>query len=359
MRAPALFCTLLLVASLVFADPEAAVTPHPHAGDSSPPKAVSVEEQEEKESNAAMVEARTSQNEVDRVTEEMMRKLTELEIEYHKQKMPLFQKRNEILKKVKGFWQRVVENHPGHGAWLRGTDKEILRYLVDVDVTEMEVNKESHDGSSFADLHLLHNFRISFTFSPNEFFSNMVLWRDVRGHAHDDHLVVSGITWFEGRAPSDVSFFNFFEMPNVRNHAPRLESHIVAEIGHVFRYELWPNPFTYHDLSRYHELLHQTQEGAALYFAQEQPYDAVEDHEVHREHVEADPILPAEEYVPEEEQQQQQEVDVTAPATEAAAEPTAAAVVNEPAAEVVPQSNTNNNVATEEPTKQATGTADL
>jgi hypothetical protein len=232
---------------------------------------------------AAVLEARQAQDSIDRVTEEMMRKLTELEVEYHKKKQPLFVQRNIVLKKVDHFWARVIENHPSHEAWFRGSDKEALQYLTDVQITDLPNDQD--------DAHLLHHYRLELHFAPNAFFSNAVLWRDVRGHAHDDGLSeVSGVTWFEGRTPAEVSFFNFFEKSNVRSSAPRLEDHFISEVGHIFRYEFWPNPFTYHDLPQYQELMQQHREGD--YYAQEngESYSELDDHTVDREPVEADEV---------------------------------------------------------------------
>lgn len=235
------------------------------------------------------IEARHAQDDIDRVTEDMMRKLTELEVEYHKKKQPLFDKRNEVLLKIKNFWTRVIENHPSHESWFRGSDKEALASLTDVRVRDIE-------GES--DAHLLHHYRLELHFGPNAFFSNAVLWREVRGHAHEDgQSQVSGVTWFEGRTPTDVSFFNFFEQANVRFSAPRLEPHYISEIGHIFRYEFWPNPFTYHDLPQYQELMQQHRSGE--YYAQENgdPLNP-EEHEVHREAAEPEPIEYASEAIP-------------------------------------------------------------
>ncbi|CUE66724.1 membrane-associated protein, putative [Bodo saltans] len=209
----------------------------------------------------AVMDARRSQDVIDKTTEEMMRKLTELEIEFHKKKQPLFEQRNEILKTVKGFWARVVENHPSHESWFRGSDKAALAHLTDVVVKDLEEE---------TDAHLLHHYRIELHFEPNAYFSNAVLRRDVRGHAHDDGVsTVSGVTWFEGRLPTEPSFFNFFERSNERITAPRLDTHFISEIGHIFRYEFWPNPFTYHDLPQYQELMQQHHRGD-LYAAAEE-----------------------------------------------------------------------------------------
>lgn len=221
----------------------------------------------------AILNSRAAQDAIDRSTEEMMRKLTELEILYHRKKQPLFEQRNNVLKGVKGFWSRVVENHPSHESWCRGNDKAALAHLTDVVIKDLEEE---------TDAHLLHHFRLELHFAPNAYFSNAVLWRDIRGHAHDDGVsTVSGVAWFEGRLPTEPSFFNFFERANERMSAPRLDAHFISEIGHIFRYEFWPNPFTYHDLPQYQDLMQQHHRGD-LYASEENalPYEEQFDDQV-------------------------------------------------------------------------------
>jgi template-activating factor I len=209
------------------------------------------------EVDEALLEARNAQNEVDATTEAMMRALSEIEIEFHKKKIPLYAKRNQILSKVTGFWGRVVENHPNHGGWIRGDDKDVLPYITEIGVQDLPGDPDAH---------MLHHYILELHFAPNPYFSDAKLWRQIKGHVHDDHPVVSGVHWYEGKAPTEASFFNFFEKSEDRNE-PRLETHLLAEIGHIFRYEFFPNPFTYHDLPRYHELMNQQAE--ADHFLQE------------------------------------------------------------------------------------------
>lgn len=233
--------------------------------------------QSEDPEKKAILEARQAQDLIDKATEEMMRKLTELEIQYHKKKLPLFEQRNEVLKGIKGFWSRVVENHPSHESWCRGNDKAALAYLTDVVIKDLEEE---------TDAHLLHHYRLELHFAPNAYFSNAMLWRDIRGHAHDDgQSQVSGVSWFEGRYPTDVSFFNFFEKSDAQTNAPRLENHFISEIGHIFRYEFWPNPFTYHDLPQYQELMQQHHRGDYYAAEDEEGTPYTEDHETQRPHV--------------------------------------------------------------------------
>lgn len=215
-----------------------------------------------------LLEARAAQTAIDSSTEEMMRRLNELEVEYHIKKIPLFAARNSLLKQVKGFWGKVIASHPSHAAWTNPDDLPILEYLTDVNVRSLD-NDNGH----------LHHYRVELTFAANPYFVDDKLYRDIRGHAFDGETPVSSIKWLDGKLPGQASFFNFFEPTNTGR--PRLEDHFVAEIGHVFRYEFWPNPFTYHDLPHYHELL--------------QHPDAVdhteEAHQVERDDVDNEPVM--------------------------------------------------------------------
>ena len=223
-------------------------------------------------SDMELLEARASQTAIDASTEEMMRKLNELEVEFHKKKLPLFAARNTLLRKVPGFWGKVISNHPSHAAWTSQEDLNILPYIADINVRELE-NDDGH----------MHHYRVELTFATNPYFVDTKLFRDIRGHAFDEQSPVSGVKWMDGKQPGQASFFNFFETTNTGR--PQLEAHFIAEIGHVFRYEFWPNPFTYHDLPHYHEMIQQ----------EEIEHSLPSDHEIDREPVDHDPIMDDEE----------------------------------------------------------------
>jgi hypothetical protein len=215
-----------------------------------------------------LLEARASQTAIDSATEEMMRRLNELEVEYHRKKIPLFAARNELLKKVPGFWGKVLSSHPSHGAWTSPEDVAMLQFVTDVNVRELE-NDDGH----------MHHFRVELSFAANPYFVDTKLFRDIRGHAFDAQTPVSGVKWMDGKQPGQPSFFNFFESSDIGR--PRLEDHFIAEIGHVFRYEFWPNPFTYHDLPHYAEML----QHAEVDYADESTHD------VDRENVDNEPVM--------------------------------------------------------------------
>jgi len=202
-------------------------------------------------SGAALDEARAAQTEVDGLADELVRRMQELEDELHRRRVPLMAKRNELLGQIDGFWGRVIENHQSHLQWVRPGDAEMLKYLTDVRI-------ESNEPSSAEG----HKFKVVLAFKRNNFFANDEIWRVVN-HAYDaTEDEVSGVSWLSGnRKPWEPSFFNFFEKRTSPEH--HIDRHTVNDIAHVLRYEVWANPFTYHDLPTFAELA-----------AQQHAYDA-------------------------------------------------------------------------------------
>ena len=199
----------------------------------------------------ALGDARNAQLEVDALQEELMRRMQELEDEIHHRKVPLMAKGNDAIKGVKGFWARVIENHQGHAQWLRPGDREMLQYLEDVTV---EANHPGHDEG--------HKFKVILRFKRNNFFANDELYRVVNHAYTTEEDDVSGVTWLSGnRKAWEPSFFNYFEKKTSPEH--HIDVHTVNDISHVLRYELWANPFTYHDLATFSEIAAQ-QEHEAL-----------------------------------------------------------------------------------------------
>ena len=180
---------------------------------------------------------------MDQASDDLHREMLALEIEFHKKKLPLIAKRNAVLKKIPGFWKRVIESHPSHHTWLRGTDIDVLAYLEDVQIKDITGESEIYHSP-------LHTFRLELHFRPNDYMSETILWREMRGNLQEE--IVSGVSWLPGMQPTyeGGSFFNFFE---IKDHNPnhQLDDHMLNEISHVFRYEFWVNPFTYYDMPSY------------------------------------------------------------------------------------------------------------
>jgi len=193
--------------------------------------------------------ARRLQSDADRIGEELTVKMLSLEVEYHKKKEPVLKERNALLKSIPNFWSTIISRHPNHHSWMRGDDEEILKYLIDVEISDLE----REEGNYYP----LHTFKLAMRFKPNEYFTDSVLYRDIKGHMQDE--TASGVNWLEGKAPVEPSFFNFFEN-NIPDTRGKSQEHIKHEIAHVFRYEFWQNPFTYYDQPTYHDYQHLSEE---------------------------------------------------------------------------------------------------
>lgn len=205
------------------------------------------------------MEARQHQVEIDRLASELVTKMTELELLYHRKKLPLYNTRNNLLKNANGFWLKVIEHHPSTSAWLSSRDRLILQFLDEVVVTEVpnepkehvtlteggdpenDVAPPAHDEHSRS---LYHHFRLEWHLRANDYMYDKVLWRDI---SHNMEESLSGVNWHSGQSPQEPSIFNFFEPSNLRPEENKLSTHLGHEIGHVFRYEFWANPFTYFD----------------------------------------------------------------------------------------------------------------
>jgi template-activating factor I len=177
--------------------------------------------------------ARDFQTEADTVTDEMMTKLQALELEYHKKKLPLYEKRNTAAKAVPGFWNRVIENHPDSGKWLKGNDKDMVKHITDIKVTFLDGADSEH-----------HQYKIIVAFEPNPFFTDAELWREVRNDVDADDAKTSAVKWNAGKKPTGPSFFNSFETKATGG----LSNQEVHDIAHVLRYEFYANPFVYYDV---------------------------------------------------------------------------------------------------------------
>lgn len=190
--------------------------------------------------------AREVQGQSDSLNQEMTEKMLHLEEDYHKKKLPLYAKRNLELRDVEQFWLKVMENHPSHGSWLHGNDRDILTHLVDMRVEDLP------EETDLSQIHS-HRFKISMRFAANNYFGEAELWRIQRPGEEDSE--VSGVQWIKGREPVGLSFFNFFEKPKASqteagvdvSTPATLDPHTIAEMTHVLRYELWPNPFSFYD----------------------------------------------------------------------------------------------------------------
>jgi hypothetical protein len=179
-------------------------------------------------------DARGAQSKVDELANDMMQRMMEVEKEVNAKKLPLFAERNEHLAKIEGFWARTILNHPSHGSWIGANDREILQYVTDLTVEDIDADQ--------------HHFKVTLTLKQNPHISNAKVWRKVIGHEPGSQEV-SGVEWLGGNRPAGNTFFGYFEPEGAA-----MEPQTINDVTHVLRYEFYQNPFTYYDIPTYDEI---------------------------------------------------------------------------------------------------------
>jgi len=171
----------------------------------------------------------------DKATEEIL----EVERKYNRLRKPIFELRNEAIRKIPEFWVKVFTSQEMLAALLVDNDIAAFKYLK-------ELNVEDHDD-------VKSGFKISLKFDPNPFFKNEVLSKEFR-YDKDGNLTVTPtkIEWKEGkdltkkaqakdakgkrtRDDESDSFFTWFN-PEDQD----------LELAEIIKEELWPNPTKYY-----------------------------------------------------------------------------------------------------------------
>uniref|UniRef100_A0A2K6CQ93 Uncharacterized protein n=1 Tax=Macaca nemestrina TaxID=9545 RepID=A0A2K6CQ93_MACNE len=106
----------------------------------------------EKEQQEAIECVDEVQNEIDRLNEQASEEILKVEQKYDKLRQPFFQKMSELIAKIPNFGLTTFVNHSQTSALLE-EDKEALRYLTRVEMTEFEdiksvLSKEFHLNES-------------------------------------------------------------------------------------------------------------------------------------------------------------------------------------------------------------------
>ncbi|KAM6216093.1 testis-specific Y-encoded-like protein 5 [Rhynchocyon petersi] len=146
------------------------------------------------------------------------------------------ERRNRLIQDIPGFWGRAFQNHPQLSTFLSVKDKEVLRYLNNLEVEELGLARLG--------------YKIKFYFDRNPYFQNRVLIKEY-GCGPSNRVVshTTPIQWLpghdlqsmcQGNSENSGSFFRWFS-----NHIP-IESDKVVEI---INEELWPNPLQYYLMS--------------------------------------------------------------------------------------------------------------
>jgi template-activating factor I len=145
-----------------------------------------VEEQDfDKETQSALEEIDTCQNEIDAMNEKASEEILKVEQKYNTLRRPFFDKRNEIIKRIPKFWLTAFINHPQISGIIEEDEEDALQHLVKVEVEEFEDIKSG--------------YKIKFHFEKNPYFDNEVLCKEYQlGSNGDPTSTSTEIKWKEG-----------------------------------------------------------------------------------------------------------------------------------------------------------------
>lgn len=198
----------------------------------------------DKETQKALEEIDTTQNEVDALNERASEEILKVEQKYNKMRRPFYDKRNEIIKRVPKFWLTAFINHPQMSAIIEEDEEDCLQYLNKLEVEEFEDIKSG--------------YRIRLHFDTNPYFDNDVLTKEFHLGANGDPASQSTtINWKEGfnlaakaaqraanaaqrtgqkRPLENRTFFSWF----CDNTDPSSD-----DVAEVIKDDMWPNPLQY------------------------------------------------------------------------------------------------------------------
>jgi len=198
----------------------------------------------DKETQKALEDIDTTQNEVDALNEKASEEILKVEQKYNKLRRPYYDKRNDIIKRVPKFWLTAFINHPQMSAIIEEDEEDCLQYLNKLEVEEYDDIKSG--------------YRIRLYFDANPYFMNEVLTKEFHLGANGDPASQSTtINWKEGfdlaakaaqkaanaaqrtgqkRPLENRTFFSWF----TDNTDPASD-----DVAEVIKDDMWPNPLQY------------------------------------------------------------------------------------------------------------------
>ncbi|XP_035895418.1 protein SET [Anopheles stephensi] len=182
------------------------------------------------------------QNDIDALNEQASEEILKVEQKYNEKRKPLYQKRNEYIKRIPTFWMTAIMNHPQISSILEQEEEDCLQYLEKLEVEEFEDIKSG--------------YRILFHFEENPFFENLVLTKEFKlgSNGESPSSTSTAIKWKPDhdltkvlpkkmdsnrrkRGLENRTFFDWF----TDNNDP-----INDDIAELIKDDLWPNPLQYY-----------------------------------------------------------------------------------------------------------------
>lgn len=179
------------------------------------------------------------QDQIEELNDKATEEILEVERKYNRLRKPIYERRNQAIRKIPDFWLKVFTSQDMLAALLVDNDLAAFKYLK-------ELNVEDHDD-------VKSGFKISLTFDPNPFFKNSVLSKEFVYDKEGNLTVIpTKIEWKEGkdltkkpatkdargkrvREDESESFFTWFN-PEDQD----------LELAEIIKEDLWPNPAKYY-----------------------------------------------------------------------------------------------------------------
>ncbi|XP_058570881.1 testis-specific Y-encoded protein 1-like [Neofelis nebulosa] len=141
--------------------------------------------------------------------------------------------RRAVIKHIPGFWAQAILNHPQLSAMMGAQDKDVLSYVVDLEVEEVG--------------HPKYRCRVMFFFGANPYFRNPVIIKEYQlsfaGYRASHSTPVQWFWDYERGAPSrrhDPTSLNLFNWL-CEHSCPGAN-----RIAEIIIEDLWPNPLQYY-----------------------------------------------------------------------------------------------------------------
>jgi len=207
---------------------------------SKPSEPTVLEQEFDKETQTALEEIDTCQNDIDALNEKASEEILKVEQKYNKLRKPYFGKRNEIISRIPKFWLTAFINHPQLSTIIEEDEEDALKHMNKLEVEEYEDIKSG--------------FKIIFFFETNPYFENESLVKEYQLDSKGDPTSLSSeIKWKEGfdltaraaqraavakgaarkRKLETRTFFTWY----ADNEDPSND-----DVGEIIKDDLWPNP---------------------------------------------------------------------------------------------------------------------
>ncbi|EAN34323.2 Nucleosome assembly protein (NAP) family protein [Theileria parva strain Muguga] len=170
--------------------------------------------------------------------EECANEQMNLQRKFDKKKQPFFDKRQEIIDKIPGFWCKALTHHPAL-SYLTSADLPVLEHLKSIQLFDNLDNNGSY------------KLTLNFSDKAKEFMSPLSLTKHVVFDLNKENVKeCTKITWKPGKSPVeealkarkndkciDWSLFEWFTEDEWLNR---------PDVGEIIRREIWHAPLAYY-----------------------------------------------------------------------------------------------------------------